>query len=285
MKQMTQIMTLPHDPSVLVVGDAEHAELRSAVDLLRETACVSVASHAEQAAADLAQAAQPPELVVLAQSRPGTVHPRALRRLEQLAPLAGVVALLGSWCEGQARSSRPTGGVQRLYWYDFAIWWARQLAHRRAGRGPDWARPEEGARNEDREASRNGFILLSTAEWETATALADELASQGYATAWQPPGRRVVHHGATAGIWEGGQLDDREASRLTAFCRQLAREDAPVVALLDFPRHNRCRCALEAGASVVLGKPWLGVDLVGALERITARCDAVDRAAKAARAA
>jgi DNA-binding NarL/FixJ family response regulator len=285
MKQTSQTMTLPHDPSVLVVGDAEHAELRSAVDLLRETACLTVASHAEQAAAALAQAAQPPELVVLAQSRPGTVRPCVLRKLEQLAPLAGVVALLGSWCEGQARSSRPTGDIQRLYWYDFPMWWTRQLAHRRAGRCPDWARPGEGARSQESGGRRSGLVLLSASNWETAAALADELALPGYATVWQPPGRRVVHHGATAGIWEGGQLDDREAGQLTAFCRQLARDEAPVVALLDFPRRDRCRCALEAGASAVLGKPWLSVDLVGAIEHLTHRHVTVVREEKAVRAA
>lgn len=271
-------------PSVLLVGDAGHAELRDAVSLLRETSFLTVEDCGEGAGADLAQSAQLPELIVLAKSRPGTVRDRVLRKLEQHAPLAGVVSLLGSWCEGQARTGRPSG-VRQLYWYEFPRWWAHQLARRRAGRCPDWARPE-GATSEERGASKSGLILLSTPNWESYSALTDGLTQQGFATAWQQPGRRTLTlRGVTAGIWEGGQLDDREAGQLAAFCDQLARDGAPVVALLDFPRRDRCQRALEAGAAAVLGKPWLSADLVGAIEQVTSSQGTADRDAVAVRAA
>ena len=79
-------------------------------------------------------------------------------------------------------------------------------------------------------------------------------------------------HDVAAGIWDGGQLDDRELENLAAYCRRLRREDAPVAALLDFPRRDRCELAREAGAASVLGKPYLNeelLDSIGAKSRRT----------------
>ena len=42
-----------------------------------------------------------------------------------------------------------------------------------------------------------------------------------------------------AGIWVGGQLSEDESKRLARFCSHLAEANAPVVALLDFPRSDR----------------------------------------------
>ena len=67
-----------------------------------------------------------------------------VEQLRRRVPLAGMVSLLGSWCEGETRTGRPVKGVLRTYWYDFPNWWRRQLALRAAGRCPDWARPATG---------------------------------------------------------------------------------------------------------------------------------------------
>jgi AmiR/NasT family two-component response regulator len=72
--------------------------------------------------------------------------------------------------------------------------------------------------------------------------------------------------GVAAGIWDGSQLDVREAHDLAKFCGRLARESAPVIALLDFPRRDRCEIARQAGAVVVLGKPWNNADLMTSLD-------------------
>ena len=79
------------------------------------------------------------------------------------APLAGIVALLGSWCEGETRASRPSHDVQRLYWYEFAPWWRRQLALRAAGHCPDWARPDAvGGHSQSATCSVLEYSILST---------------------------------------------------------------------------------------------------------------------------
>lgn len=250
-------------PAVQLVGDVNHSDFREAIDLLRTNAQIVNATN------------ESPELIVIAQSRPGTISSREIEAMRRAMPLAGMVALVGSWGEGETRTGCPWPGVERQHWYEFPSWWRRQLASRAAGRCPDWARPGDlrfricdvGYRNM---LSRNaGLVVVRAAGRETADVLSDLLMREGYATAWQPIGRSLTPiHGAIAGVWEGGQLSDREADDLSAFCRKLANDGAPVVALLDFPRRDCVDRAREIGAAAVLGKPWLNINLIATLHAI-----------------
>src|SRR5206468_630467 len=140
--------------------------------------------------------------------------------LRRAAPLAGVVALLGSWCEGETRTGRPLSGVQRLYWYDFPAWWRRQLQLHAANRCPDWARPFSQLLPQSEPGHsrvHRGLIVLRTSHRDNADALADALNSAGHSTVWQRYNRvRAQTRGALAGIWDGGQLSDAEAADLGA---------------------------------------------------------------------
>jgi hypothetical protein len=239
-------------PNVWLVGDADHADFAEAVTLLRATASVGPGL---------------PELIVVAQSRPGTMRLREIERLRRSVPLAGMVSLCGSWCEGETRTGRPAAGVRRLYWYEFPSWWRRQMALRAAGQCPDWARAEAdfGIRIADC-GLISKRIAVETSCWDTEAAIRDVLWSAGAEAVWCRPERGIGNvEGVAAGIWEGGQLSDSEAERLAAFCGRMAAVDAPVVALLDFPRRERCEVARRAGAVGVLGKPWGSLDLLGAV--------------------
>ena len=247
-------------PRVRLVGQFDHPDFADAVKLLRDGAEIVTAPDAQ------------PELIVVAQSRPGVISEDNIQLLRRDAPLSGVVALLGTWCEGETRTGRPWPGVDRLYWYEFPPWWHRQLAHRAAGRCPDWAQPanfppESPVTRNPGPTHINGLVILCTPVRETAAALADVLRHSGYATVWRRPGRPgPVVRGATVGIWDGGQLSDHEEISLAAFCRDMARDRAPVIALLDFPRRDRAQRARQLGAAAILGKPWLNVDLIATIE-------------------
>lgn len=251
--------TIESRPGVWLVGEVEHPDFAEAVALLRATANLGPGL---------------PEVIILAQSRPGVIGPREIERLRRSAPLAGAVSLLGSWCEGETRTGRPAAGVGRLYWYEFPSWWRRQLALREAGRCPEWARGVDCRLMIDdcRLGEPGNLIVVETNRDDTAAALADVLKSAGGESVWWKPGREQVEiRGVTAGIWEGGQLNDVELERLTAFCARLAEFEAPVVALLDFPRRDRCDAARQAGTAAVLGKPWLNADLVATLRHVVGR--------------
>ena len=257
-------------PKVRLIGDGEHPDFLDAVAMLRETA--------ELVREDARQV----ELLVIAQSRPGLVSRVVIDRTTRELPLAGVVALLGSWCEGETRTGRPWPGIQRLFWYAFPAWWREQLALLAQGRCPDWARREDvrlrvssGQRELATRDLHRVVIALHTQTRETADALSDVLGRAGYATVRQSlPSVR----GVAAGIWEGGQLDEFESQHLGEFTARLRRDRAPVVAMLDFPRRDRVELALSLGASSVVGKPWVNAALLDSLSEVIDR-ERIPRAA------
>jgi hypothetical protein len=258
-------------------GDVDHADFAEAIALVRATADVIAAVSAES-----------PEVIVLAQSRPDAIAGREVERLRRQFPLAGVVVLAGTWCEGEPRTGRPPQGVHRLYWYEFCDWWRAEMARRAAEYCPAWAWPvgRETAVSSGDPCSNRGLVLLETTCWDTADTLADVLRRAGFATAWFPPrDANPQVSGATAGVWEGRQLDDAELPRLARFCRRLRPDTAPVVALLDFPRRDRCERARELGVTAVFGKPWRNVDLLVTIERAIECCGNSSAAADVARAA
>lgn len=258
-----------HLTPVKLVGALDHPDFRDSVAMLRETARSATDGNAA------------PEVVIVAQARPGQIGYAEIESLQRQWPLAAVVAILGSWCEGETRTGKPWPGVKRFFWHEFPTWWRQQAALRTAGLCPDWARPASDVyrtppiRNPQevhppRSAIRNranGLIRLSTRNLATAEVLAEVLHGAGYATVWSPhENARTFVRGAVAGIWDGAQLGEYEIPDLAAFCRSLARDAAPVLALLDFPRRDRCEIAQQLGVTTVLGKPWINADLVATID-------------------
>ncbi len=287
-------------PKVLLVGQTDHVDFCEGLALLRADAELTIIPDITLAITELTGLQPRPELIVIMQSRPDAIGALQVKRLQRAAPLAGVVALLGSWCEGHGRTGRPWPGTQRVYGHEFAPWWQRQLTLRAAGSCPDWARMGDfglpaaagklladcGLRNhpiQNAETLSRGLVLLAVPRWETADALGDLLAKAGYASVWQSSGiAATTVRGAVAGIWEGGQLDEHESGELAAFCRQLAKELAPVITLLDFPRHDSVKLASELGAAAVLGKPCLNEMLVTTIEQCRKRVTMSEQIPRAA---
>lgn len=248
-------------PRVCVAGDYRHSDFTDVVAQLCSEAEVTFDTPSLEC----------PELILVAHSRPGVLGEKFVDQLRRAAPLAGVVVLLGSWCEGRFRASRPAADLQRLYWYQFAPWWRRQMERRAARRCPEWAQPDTAGPPSDIPQSPSGVhrgaIVLGGSSWDTADALSAVLRRHGYSTIWQSAdGKASLVRGAAAGLWDGGQLDDRETGDLAAFCQRLSADSAPVIALLDFPRRESCEVARRSGAAAILGKPWLNVDLMAALQ-------------------
>ena len=134
----------------------------------------------------------PPELVLLAQARPGVDEQVLVDRLLAAAPLVRVIVVAGSWCEGELRTGKPLVGVQRIYWHELPGWWRRGLVAWSAGLAPHWAGPIEPAAPSPSTVGQVGGILVAidAIDFATFEALEAALRPQGWACVWTPRGAR-----------------------------------------------------------------------------------------------
>lgn len=247
---------------VLVIGNASHGDFADACAELRRTARVWFVPNGDYAQPWL-EANRPIDWIVLVQARPGELPREIVERLRPHAGGARFVSLLGSWCEGELRTGRPWPDVLRCYWYAFPSWW-------RSGATGSASESDQTQSTGRAIGTQPGIVVVSTVDLESAEALLDALASEGFSATWWPRYREMPRLcGVVAGIWVGGQLSGSEALQLDAFCHRMRRERAPVVALLDFPRRDRVAIAKRIGVAEVLGKPWLIADLAQTLRRWT----------------
>lgn len=268
--------TGPHDISILVVGDLEGDEFRdvpAAFEVLAPNPRLFVASCPREAEAWL-ERGEAPACIVVAQAYPGQYSSEAVGRLWSRAPLSRLVALLGSWCEGEARSGQPWPGALRVYWHQWSARAPRCLAQLAAGRCGPWTLPPT-ATDEERWAADVGgaegpklvgLVAIHTPHAAMAEWLSDACRRIGCATVWAGPCRPAHIAGARAALFDATDLGHREAEQLARFASRVA--PAPVIALIDFPRFEDWRRAERCGAAAVLSKPTSVEDLWWQLRRL-----------------
>lgn len=270
--------------SVLLVGDIGRAEFRDACGALGGSLGGSwqivTAADVEIAARLLSSGQCVPDVLVMVQSFPGQWSAATVDRLRRLAPMARVVGLLGSWCEGEERTGRPWSGAIRCYWHQWPARAPRQLQAIQQGQLAAWGLPET-ATEQDRclcEAQiqwprQTGLVIISSCNPVLAEWLCDACVARGWASVWLRAECHAVVKGAAAGIFEAPDLSAAHRQRLQRLCAMVA--PAAVLALLDFPRVEDVVLATWAGAAAVLSKPVQLGDLYWQLDRLVGRaqCD------------
>jgi DNA-binding NarL/FixJ family response regulator len=260
-------------PAILLIGDMDRTEFREAQACLARGGTVRGIAEIDVAAAMLAEGSVVPDVIVVAQSFPGQFSHRAIDRLRRLAPLARVVGLMGSWCEGEMRSGLPWPGTARTYWHQWAARCGRKLQRLAQGANCSWALPPTATEEErlladtaEQWPSRQGLVVIGTRLRETAEWLSAACLSRGLATVWRRASTAARVEGARAAIFDGTDLSPEECGDLRHLAASL--HPAPVVALLAFPRVEDRRRALSAGAAAVLSKPLAVDDLFWELDRV-----------------
>lgn len=269
-------MKVAMEPDVLLVGDPTAAEFRTALVDLENDGRVQSVPDVGAALAALSAGDCLPALIVLLQSYPGQWSDADAESLWRAAPLARVVALLGTWCEGEMRTGRPSPGVIRIYWHQWTARWRQELSRLREGLCPTWELPVT-ATEEERLllASQQppprcaGLVVIATTHRAMADLLSDACRQAGYATLWHEPEAPLQVRGACAALFDGTDCCGPELQRLRALAQSL--RGVPILALLDFPRLEDCRRALDHGARAVISKPLAVDELWRQLEAWTAR--------------
>jgi CheY-like chemotaxis protein len=254
--------------SVLLVGDYAARDFREPVAWLAAHTDLKRAADVPQALSQLADWL--PAVIFLVQSYPGQLPAREVRQLHAATPFSRLIALLGSWCEGEQRSGKPWAGVPRIYWHQ----WSPQIVSELAADSPAslglWQLPRTATASEQLERAATlpwprgvGLVSIDTRLFRDYEALAEACQAGGYATAWSEPGRPICLKGVAAAIWDGISVTD-ESQELARVVR--AAHPAPVVAMVDYLRRQDADLAAAAGAAAVLRKPLLVRDLLSWLD-------------------
>ncbi|HEY1603307.1 MAG TPA: response regulator [Pirellulales bacterium] len=258
---------------VLLIGDAARREFRECVAQIRSRTQAIEIVRLDEA---LGSMAYEPDLIVLLAGRPGEFAAGEVERLWSWAPLARIVALTGSWCEGESRTGRPWPAVPRIYWHQWPAWFEREMTGlERHSVGtltlPVTATEEERmlCTAESARDHAHGTIAIYSAELEARDMLAEVFRACGYEVAPIGTVAALASVSLTAGVCDFSNTD---ADRFTIL-RELAahRPDIPWFALLNFPRDEDRQAVLECGARGVLSKPLSVSDLQETLERHVAR--------------
>jgi len=262
--------------ATLFVGSANRPEFREASAGLSRWGEVERAADAEAAVAAIRDGRIAPDVIVVAQAFPGQFSHEAIDRLRREAPLARVLGLLGSWCEGESRSGSPWPAVARTYWHQWPARCDWELCRMARGERCSWAMPVT-ASDEERiladdefhgEAAATGIVVVRSASREMADWLSEAARRRGFSAIWRHSADDVPSEGVRAAIFDGTDLGDRECDELRRL--SAAVQPAPVVALLPFPRVEDERRAISAGAGAVLSKPAAILDLFGRLDALLA---------------
>ncbi len=209
----------------------------------------------------------------MAQTWPGEFSGSDVDRLRYLVPQARVSELLGSCCEGPARTAQPAPGAMRHHWHQWLARFEPEFARRAAGQCPTWSLPLT-ATDEERllalprtttPACDRGLIVVVSRHGELARALCDACPQHGFAGLWiRQQSRGPYLAGVRAVVWEAPASPAAWPGEIA----ELKSFDAPVVALASFPRADDIERFRAAGAAAVVSQPfWLG-DLFGQIDRL-----------------
>lgn len=266
-------------PKVLLTGDYWHSDFKG---LIASSVCVTTLvpedkideHHLSKNAYDL---------VVVAASRRDQFSPEWIEVLRSGAAPAPVVALLGSWCEGEQRSGTQWPGIKRVYWhqwrgrFDYFASQIIELSPSESNPGV-WNLP--GTSNDAdiiEQISQTSFNHNIGNDWKIGISSLSESAFQMLDDALRAFGSST--------IWiERQQWDADVAEKLSLVCAEAdtwneavesrirwlqddLEIDVPIVLVLNFPRQNDVELAQSVGVREVVSKPFQLTDLAAAIER------------------
>ncbi|MFP6671110.1 MAG: hypothetical protein VB857_06820 [Pirellulaceae bacterium] len=264
------------EPGVLFIGKSCHGEFAGALDWLRARGDVVLQPTVETALMWLQDSRCQPATIVLGLTRRGEHAARGLQQLQRTVPLANLIALVGSWCEGETRSGKPANGWSRVYWHQFPRRAAGEFFLEEQQDGSTGLRdrvyvPKTMSDNErclllskrplPRGCGRIGINTLREVDYD---ALANACASAGYKTFWWQRATPEMIGEADCVVWDRWGLQDRELREL--LCWRERWGDLPVVATIGFPRTQDYQLVAEGVVESIVGKPFVLTELLAALQ-------------------
>ncbi len=257
------------DPLVWIVGDWKQAEFGEPVEWLKTQAKCLLFDNAAAALLSLRTelALQIPTAIVLVQSRPGQINRSDVERLHAAAPLARLVGLEGSWCEGVVRGGREWRGIAQVPASSWRYCLGRELGLANQGGLPlptartatAAERIEAGISRLHRHCVRGARAIVVSPRRANYEAIAELLQQFGITCVWQ--GEPVeLGQAADVVVFDGWEQ--------VAAQRDGATGQRPVsMLLLHFPDAEDFERAEREGILAVVALPLLLTDVADALSK------------------
>lgn len=250
---------------ILCVGRTDRSEFRHVLPSLDPWGTVISAPDVPAALATLADQSLTPDVLIIAQSYPGEFVDEQIDRLRRVAPLARLVAVLGTWCEGEMRSGTPWSGAVRIYWHQWRSHCHLELERLRSGRESLWSLPSTACEEErcltvsTRKHDQNaGLVNIVTEQYDVFELLAAACLDRGYQPRWPRPHEELQADAPAVLLFDAaGETVDE----LARFRRLQVDKATVVIVLADFPRIADCNRFVRAGATAVLSRPFFWDDL------------------------
>lgn len=267
------------DEGVWLIGDLRAAELSQAVAWLCDSAaCLKIedprdaVARATRRGAGAGFSSHAPRAIVFCAARPGSISQRQVDALSRAFPLARLVALVGTWCEGEMRSGRPWPGVVRIYWHQWQsrlpeimneLEGAKSLRLPRTATDVDALLSSHGRARPGTIASAVGIFTARRSDFES---LAGALHPAAGHCRWLLPGEVAPPEPLDL------LLADAASDLLAAVTdlHHVRSELGPVPALVlcHFPRPEEIRDLPQAPRIAFLAKPYLVRDLLRSMAEL-----------------
>ena len=245
------------DHKALVTGDFWHSDFKSVLSQFE----VPVTLVPFEKAKTLADSNF--DLVVIAQARRGQHSASEVQKLQTLFANTPIVALLGSWCEGETRSGTPWPGVPRVYWHQWEGQYQKFASQLQQHKIADWhaARTSTTADrvlNSKTNDSPNGIQCVAISAWtnQQHAMVADAVNHFGWSSCWV---ERAVWNAETSAVVDAIVIEADSwspdlASRVKWVRGRVA--DCPIILIVNYPRQDQLKVIKAAGISEVVSKPF-----------------------------
>ena len=265
---------------VLLTGDYWHSDFRSLIPKMDcATTLVPLEKLSDEHLIDSSF-----DLIVLAASRRNQFSHEWVESIRGKASPTPLVALLGTWCEGEQRSGEPWPGVQRIYWHQWQSRFDHFIRQLASDQVCDWQLP---ATSNHADSAMNFTSLDTTKVFDKRLSVgvsavseihyqmvADALQTRVAAPHW------IERQHCDAAVIEQLSLIvvdadswNRDVEDRIHWLRNGLKIDTPIVLLLNFPRQSDLAALNAVGISEVVSKPFQLSDFALAIERAVEPCD------------
>ena len=218
-----------------------------------------------------------PLIICLSETHPGQIHDAEVLRVTRRWPLSKIVVVGSCLADGQRRSGPSLSGVLQVPWHDLPsrmIVWLHGLESDQPSSladAPSFRRDERWLLDATTTKTPHTVLDQSTqvkvtvaASTDTAAEAVHELVTAAGGIVEQAvTGKPPIQDTADVVIWD---LHDSPELQLEWIRLLTCQNPHRIIALLcSFPRSETAQAAIDAGATVVLGRPTDGEALRGVL--------------------